>query len=86
MSDVLPVKRGVGEPLHGDVRRVVLKRFFTFTVAIAERIVRQVGELSDAEADATLKRTIDIFDERHENLRGRFLHRFAEIRATLAKR
>jgi predicted GH43/DUF377 family glycosyl hydrolase len=83
MSGTPSVTRGVGEALHLDGRRVILKRFFPSQICISERIVRQVAAHTEAEAEATLKHTIELFDDRHEHLRGRLLHRFSEIRNTL---
>jgi predicted GH43/DUF377 family glycosyl hydrolase len=72
-----------------DARRVIVKLFMPGEDAVLVRrrthaLVDRVAGLGDEEAGGLLRETLDLFDGRHRDLEGTFLHHYGLIRHRVA--
>lgn len=66
-----------------DKSRVLLRRMYPSSHEIARRIVDTIAKLTDEEVSEQLASLMDLFGDRHENVRESLLNRFREVRGNL---
>ena len=73
----------IGPTLTPDRSRVLIRPFHPTSDDISRRIVARVMALSDDEVDRLLRQVLGEFEDRHEQVKQIFRHRFAQVRTYL---